>query len=295
MKTKIVVLATLINIFIFSLCSASFTDDLKTAYKDGDFYIEYVMTKQNAKGEILKNQITSMWKPGERFDKYIYAQKGGKKYYQRNDYAEAQQNRIHGGMRKEYLDNYYECIIMNIQAEPLFSSMLYDLEGDKVQSNDVNIVNGGKIYALDRTSNKGYWTTAEEIANNPKMMHIVCINMMIPTVINSILFNDSSKSMTRFVSAEPVFEMSEQLLCETYEYQRTNDYGSPIGERWFFKLYFKDGTLIYFSDAMSSSYIGRLKDKHIKFLNKVLTIRKVDDDALFERHKYFELKKYEAK
>ena len=53
--------------------------------------------------------------------------------------------------------------------------------------------------------------------------------------------------------------------------------------------------MIYFSDAISSSYIGRLKDKHIKFLNKVLVIRKVDDDSLFERHKYYELKKYEAK
>lgn len=295
MKISLLALLTFFNIIICNVCSASFTDDLKAAYKDGDIYIEYVMTKQNAKGEILKSQNAGMWKPWERFDKYIYAQKGDKRYYQRNDYAEAQQNRVHGGLCKEYLDNYYECIIMNIQAEPLFSSMLFDLEGDKVQSNDVNIVNEGKIYALNRTTNQGYWTTAEDIANNPKMMHVVCINMMIPTVINSILFNDSSKSMTRLISTESVFEMSEQLLCETYEYQRTNDYGSPIGERWYFKLYFKDGTLIYFSDAMSSSYIGRLKDKHIKFLNKVLVIRKVDDDSLFERHKYYELKKYEAK
>lgn len=294
---KIILLAwiTIFNIFVCRPCTASFTDDLKASYKDGDFYIEYVMTKQNAKGEIFKNQNADIWKPWERLDKYIYAQKGDKKYYQRNDYVEAQQNRIHGGLRKEYLDNYYECIIMNIQAEPLFSSMLYDLERGKVQSNDVNIVNEGKIYALDRSSNQGYWTTAQDIANNPKMMHVVCINMMIPTAINSILFNDSSKSMTRLISAEPVFEMSEHFLCETYEYQRTNDYGSPIGERWLFKLYFKDGTLIYFSDAMSSSYIGRLKDKHIKFLNKVITIRKVDDDSVFERYKYFELKKYEAK
>lgn len=295
MKSKCLVLATLIGILICNLCSANFTDDLKMAYRDGDFYIEYVMTKQNEKGEIVKKQKAGIWEPWERFDKYIYAQKGDKKYYQRNDYAEAPQKSIHGGLPKDYIDNYYESIIINIQAEPLFCSMLYDLEGAKVQSNDVNIVSEGKIYALDRTSNQGYWTTAGEIANNTKMMHVLCINMMIPTVINSILFNDNSKSMTRLISTENAYEMSEQFLCETYEYQKTNDYGSPIGEKWCFKLYFKDGALKYFSDALSSSYIERLKEKHLKYLNRVLVIKKVDDDTLFERHKYYEVKKYEAK
>lgn len=75
--------------------------------------------------------------------------------------------------------------------------------------------------------------------------------------------------------------MGQDTICETYTYQKTNEYGSPIGETWYYQLFYKDGALICFSDAISKQYYDRNKDKHFDFLNKVNNLHNLEDDSIF--------------
>ena len=56
MNVRKVIGMVLLSFGIMASVSASYTDDLKQKYADGSFYIEYQVTRQDAKGEIAKNQ-----------------------------------------------------------------------------------------------------------------------------------------------------------------------------------------------------------------------------------------------
>ena len=264
MKINVLIFSILLAVGIMVTAFASNTGNLKQQYANGNFYIEYKMTKQDSKGEILKNQKQELLHPFDRFDKFVYAQKGENKYYQRNDFAENMNQGIYSKARKSWLDYYHDNIMLQVQHKPISETMLYNMEYGKINSNDVNIVKDGKIYALNRFNMTGYWTTANEILLNPKLEQIVCINMIIPTIFNSILFNDKNM-LTTFECEEMKHVLSDDLLCEIYSAQNTNEYGSPIGEKWYFQLFYKDGKLICFSDALSSSYYRKLNNKPLKF------------------------------
>lgn len=294
MKIKVLIFSILLVVGIMVTAVASNTDNLKQQYADGNFYIEYKLTKQNARGEMLQSQKQDLMHPFDRFDKFIYAQKDENKYYQRNDFAENPNHRVYAQARKSWLDYYHDNVMLEVQHEPISESFLYEMEYGKVNSNDVNIVKDGKIYALNRFDMTGYWTTAEEIAINPKLEQIVCINMIIPTIFNSILFNDKNM-LTTFEGEEIKHVLSEDLVCETYNAQNTNEYGSPVGEKWYFQLFYKDGKLVCFSDALSASYYQKLDNKPMKFLNKVNVLSTVTNDSIFDTMNDYQIQKFEVK
>lgn len=290
MNCKILIYSVLLSLGIMASATANYTENLKQQYADGNFYIEYKMTKQGSKGEIAKKQSPDPFNPFERFDKFVYAQKGNYKYYQRNDFADNGSNRSNSNLP---LEIYREGIMLDVQAKPISESHLYMIFRNYFNTNDVNIIKDDKIYALDRFSMTGYWTTAEEIVVNPKLEQILGINMIIPTVFNSILFNDKNMVMT-FEGEEVKRVLSEDLLCETYTAQKINEYGSPVGEKWYFQLFYKNGKLVCFSDALSASYYQKLNNKPLKFLNKVNILSKVADDSIFDAMTNYEVKKFEV-
>lgn len=290
MRTKVLIFSILLVVGIMVTAVASNTDNLKQQYADGNFYIEYKMTKQDKKGEITKKQSIDPFNPFERFDKFVYAQKSNNKYYQRNDFSDSGSSRTKSNLP---LEIYREGIMLDVQAKPISESHLYMVYRNYFNTNDLNIIKNNKIYALDRFSMTGYWTTAEEIAVNPKFEQILGINMIIPTVFNSILFNDKNMVMT-FEGAEVKHVLSEDLLCETYTAQKTNEYGSPVGEKWYFQLFYKDGKLVCFSDALSASYYQKLNNKPLKFLNKVNILGEVADDSIFDAIASYEVKKFKV-
>ena len=53
MNVRKVIGMVLLSFGIMASVSASYTDDLKQKYADGSFYIEYQVTRQDAKGEIM--------------------------------------------------------------------------------------------------------------------------------------------------------------------------------------------------------------------------------------------------
>lgn len=293
MNFKVLIYSILLSLGIMATVAASNTDNLKQQYADGNFYIEYKLTKQNSKGEMLKYQKQELTHPFDRFDKFIYAQIGENKYYQRNDFAENPNHGVYSKARKSWLDYYHDNIMLEVQHEPISESFLYELEHGKVNSNDVNIVKDGKIYALNRFDMTGYWTTVEEIAANPKLEQIVCINMIIPTIFNSILFNDKNM-LAECYEEEIKHVLSEDLLCETYTAQKINEYGSPVGEKWYFQLFYKDGKLVCFSDALSEAYYRKLNNKPLKFLNKVNVLSKVTNESIFDAMANYEVQKFEV-
>lgn len=288
-----ILLFIVVNIMICNGVLASNIDDLREKFSDGDIYLEYVMTKQNSKGDIEKNQTMNPGNPFERFDKFIYVQKDDKKYFQRNEYAEPLRFLPPGEGTDLLLDNYVETLIANTQIRPLFESVFYYNSFSKVQTHDINIIYGNQIYAIDRFNNCCYYTTTTDIAKNPRLAQLLPIELIVPTLLNSILFNDSNKSVIKLENSEVTHDMSQDLLCETYSFQKTNEYGSPIGEIWYFKLLFKDGKLLYFSDALSSNYLKKIKGKHISFFNKVIVLNKVEDESIFTAYKAYNVKKFE--
>ena len=299
MKKKALICSILLSLGIMATAAASNTDNLKQQYADGNFYIEYQMVKQKAnEGVIIRSQQQGINDPFGRLDKFIFAQKGNNQYYQRNDFVQPYNEKTYMSKKyiKEWLDNYRECIMSNIQYAPVSKyPTVYDMEyaTKKVTSNDINVVKNGKIYALNRLDMTGYWTTSEEIAANPKLQQLLCINMIIPTIFNSILFNEKNM-ITNFEGEEVKHELSKDLLCETYTAQQRNEYGSPVGEKWYFQLFYKDGNLYGFSDALSESYYKKLTNKHEQFLNRVNKLATVTDDSIFDVMNDYQLQKFEV-
>ena len=279
---------------------ASYTDDLKQKYADGSFYIEYQVMKQNSKGELAKRQILGTLIGFREFDKYIYAQKGCNKYYRRNDFAnqkvKALDTAFHRKVANEILNNYHESVILSVQMNPLSYGYVYDTISSEVEiaNEDINVVKDGKIYAVDRKNACTYWTTDEKINEKPRLAQIMCANMIIPTIFNSILFPVDNTGINNFVSSETKYTMGEDLLCETYTYQKTNEYGSPIGELWYFQLFYKDGQLKYFSDALSQKYYKRLKGKSFELLNNVHELKPLNDESIFNVIDDYTLKEFEV-
>lgn len=279
---------------------ASYTDDLKQKYADGSFYIEYQVMKQNSKGELAKRQILGTLIGFREFDKYIYAQKGCNKYYRRNDFAnqkvKALDTAFHRKVANEILNNYHESVILSVQMNPLSYGYVYDTISSEVEiaNEDINVVKDGKIYAVDRKNACTYWTTAEKINEKPRLAQIMCANMIIPTIFNSILFPVDNTGINNFVSSETKYTMGEDLLCETYTYQKTNEYGSPIGELWYFQLFYQVGQLKYFSDALSQKYYKRLKGKSFELLNNVHELKPLNDESIFNVIDDYTLKEFEV-
>ena len=108
MNVRKVIGMVLLSFSIMASVSASYTDALKQKYADGSFYIEYQVTRQDKNGEISKKQKPSIWSPLQTLDKYIYAQKGDNKYYQRNDFATQKERIVIYGTKlpKDYFDFY---------------------------------------------------------------------------------------------------------------------------------------------------------------------------------------------
>lgn len=279
---------------------ASYTDDLKQKYADGSFYIEYQVMKQNSKGELAKRQILGTLIGFREFDKYIYAQKGCNKYYRRNDFAnqkvKALDTAFHRKVANEILNNYHESVILSVQMNPLSYGYVYDTISSEVEiaNEDINVVKDGKIYAVDRKNACTYWTTAEKINEKPRLAQIMCANMIVPTIFNSILFPVDNTGINTFVSSETMYTMGEDLLCETYTYQKTNEYGSPIGELWYFQLFYQDGQLKYFSDALSQKYYKRLKGKSFELLNNVHELKPLNNESIFNVIDDYTLKEFEV-
>lgn len=283
MNVRKVIGMVLLSFSIMASVSASYTDALKQKYADGSFYIEYQVTRQDAKGEIAKNQKPRMWSASQNLDKFIYAQKGDNKYYQRNDFGTRKEKTVSYGRKltAEELSSYRESVIANVQMFPLSFGYFYNSSIVDIQNEDINVIKDGKIYALDRYNACGYWTTAEKINDKPRLSQIMCVNMIIPTIFNSILVPAEETGAVTLISSEPKHTMGQDTICETYTYQKTNEYGSPIGETWYYQLFYKDGALICFSDAISKQYYDRNKDKHFDFLNKVNTLHNLEDDSIF--------------
>lgn len=273
----------LMSFGIMASVSASCTDDLKQKYADGSFYIEYQVTRQDKNGEISKNQKPRTWSTSQTLDKYIYAQKGDNKYYQRNDFAIKKEKIVIYGNKlpEDYFDFYRENVIASMQMEPLSYGLFYNHSLSEINNEDINLVKDGKIYALDRFNASGYWTTAEKINEKPALSQVMCANMIIPTIFNTLLFPMKDNCIVQIVSSEEKRTMGQDTICETYTYQKTNEYGSPIGETWYYQLFYKDGALSCFSDAISKQYYDRNKDKHFDFLNKVNTLHNLEDDSIF--------------
>ena len=283
MNVRKVIGMMLVSFGIMASVSASYTDDLKQKYADGSFYIEYQVTRQDKNGEISKNQKPRTWSTSQTLDKYIYAQKGDNKYYQRNDFAIKKEKIVIYGNKlpEDYFDFYRENVIASMQMEPLSYGLFYNHSLSEINNEDINLVKDGKIYALDRFNASGYWTTAEKINEKPALSQVMCANMIIPTIFNTLLFPMKDNCIVQIVSSEKKRTMGQDTICETYTYQKTNEYGSPIGETWYFQLFYKDGALICFSDAISKQYYNRNKDKHFDFLNKVNTLHNLEDDRIF--------------
>lgn len=175
MNLKKVIAMVLLSFGIMASVNASYTDALKQKYADGSFYIEYQVTRQDKNGEISKHQKPSIWSPSKTHEKYIYAQKGDSKYYQRNDFV-IQKEKVGGygnKLPKDYFDRYRENVIASMQMEPLSYGSYYNHSLSKINNEDINLVKDGKIYALDRFNVSGYWTTAEKINEN-RLWHKLC-------------------------------------------------------------------------------------------------------------------------
>lgn len=292
MNARKVIGVMLLSFGVMTSVSASYTDDLKQKYADGSFYIEYQVTRQEKNGEFANRQKPSMFSPMQSYDKYIYAQKGANKYYQRNDFVAG--SAMTGKQPQYLLDTYQDYIIKLAQNDPLSEGKVYMWGYGNIVNNDVNVVKNGKIYALDRFNQTGYWTTVAEIAEKPALAQILCANMIIPTIFNSILFDEEHNKNITLVSEKPAHVMSEDLVCETYTMQKTNEYGSPIGELWYFQLYYKDGELKYFSDAVGEIYRKKAKTEHLKFLNKVNVLKTLEEDTIFDIVNYYDVQKLEV-
>ena len=297
MKLKIVVVLLLLSLELMGSVDASYTDDLKQNYADGSFYIEYQVMRQTSKGDIAKKQRPGIWIDTKEFDTYTYAQKGTNKYYKHDNFVATRTN--HTGNEKfidKILDNYRETAISMVQMKPLSCGDYYNVLWDfaEIQNEDTSIVRNGKIYALNRYDNSGYWTTAEKINEKPRLMQIMCANMIVPTIFNSILFPVDNTGINNFISSETMYTMGEDLLCETYTYQKTNEYGSPIGELWYFQLFYQDGQLKYFSDALSQKYYKRLKGKSFELLNNVHELKPLNEESIFNVIDDYTLKEFEV-
>ena len=205
MKVRKAIGMVLVSFGIMASVSASCTDDLKQKYADGSFYIEYQVTRQDAKGEIAKNQKPRMWSASQNLDKFIYAQKGDNKYYQRNDFGTRKEKAVSYGRKltAEELNSYRESVIANVQMFPLSFGYFYNSSIVDIQNEDINVIKDGKIYALDRYNACGYWTTAEKINDKPRLSQIMCVNMIIPTIFNSILFPAEETGAVTLISSEP--------------------------------------------------------------------------------------------
>ena len=290
------------SVILLSFClmvsvDASYTDDLKQKYADGSFYIEYQVMRQTSNGEIAKKQRPGIWVHPKEFDTYIYMQKGTDKYYRHDGFINTKT--VYAGNKKyldEILDNYRETAISMVQMKPLSCGDYYNVLWDsaEIQNEDISIVRNGKIYALNRYNASGYWTTAEKINEKPRLAQIMCANMIVPTIFNSILFPVDNTGINNFVSSETMYTMGEDLLCETYTYQKTNEYGSPIGELWYFQLFYQDGQLKYFSDALSQKYYKRLKGKSFELLNNVHELKPLNDESIFYVIDDYTLKEFEV-
>ena len=296
MNVSKVIGLVLLSFGIMASVSASCTDDLKQKYADGSFYIEYQVTRQDKNGEVSKNQKPRTWSHSQTLDKYIYAQKGDNKYYQRNDFGTRKEKAVYYDKKlaKEYNDYYCESVIANMQMQPLSYGYFYDISFSKITNEDINLVKDGKIYALDRFNASGYWTTAEKINDNPPLSQVMCANMIIPTIFNALLFPMKDNCIVKIVSSEETRTMGVDTICETYTYQKTNEYGSPIGETWYFQLFYKDGELICFSDAISKQYYNRSNDKKFALLNKVNALKPLDNDSIFEVLNDYSIKEFEV-
>lgn len=296
MNVRKVIGMMLVSFWIMASVSASYTDDLKQKYADGSFYIEYQVTRQDKNGEISKNQKPRTWSTSQTLDKYIYAQKGDNKYYQRNDFAIKKEKIVIYGNKlpEDYFDFYRENVIASMQMEPLSYGLFYNHSLSEINNEDINLVKDGKIYALDRFNASGYWTTAEKINEKPALSQVMCANMIIPTIFNTLLFPMKDNCIVQIVSSEEKRTMGQDTICETYTYQKTNEYGSPIGETWYFQLFYKDGALICFSDAISKQYYNRSNDKKFALLNKVNALKPVDDDSIFEVLNDYSIKEFEV-
>ena len=296
MNVRKVIGMVLLSFSIMSSVSASYTDALKQKYADGSFYIEYQVTRQDAKGEIAKNQKPRMWSASQNLDKFIYAQKGDNKYYQRNDFGTRKEKAVSYGRKltAEELSSYRESVIANVQMFPLSFGYFYNSSIVDIQNEDINVIKDGKIYALDRYNACGYWTTAEKINDKPRLSQIMCVNMIIPTIFNSILFPAEETGAVTLISSEPKHTMGQDTICETYTYQKTNEYGSPIGELWYFQLFYQDGQLKYFSDALSQKYYKRLKGKSFELLNNVHELKPLNEESIFNVIDDYTLKEFEV-
>lgn len=296
MNVRKVIGMVLLSFSIMASVSASYTDALKQKYADGSFYIEYQVTRQDKNGEISKNQKPSTWSPLQTLDKYIYAQKGDNKYYQRNDFATQKERIVIYGTKlpKDYFDFYRENVVASMQMEPLSYGSYYNHSLSKINNEDINLVKDGKIYALDRFNASGYWTTAEKINEKPALSQVMCANMIVPTIFNTLLFPMKDNCIVQIVSSEEKRTMGEDTICETYTYQKTNEYCSPIGEIWYFQLFYQDGQLICFSDAISKQYYNRSNDKKFALLNKVNALKPLDDDSIFEVLNDYSIKEFEV-
>lgn len=296
MNVRKVIGMVLLSFSIMASVSASYTDALKQKYADGSFYIEYQVTRQDKNGEISKNQKPSTWSTSQTLDKYIYAQKDDNKYYQRNDFAAKKEKAVYYGNKlpKNYFDFYRENVIASMQMEPLSYGLFYNLSLSEINNEDVNLVKDGKIYALDRFNASGYWTTAEKINEKPALSQVMCANMIIPTIFNTFLFPLEDKGIVQLVSSDEKRTMGADTVCETYTFQKTNEYGSPIGEIWYFQLFYHDGQLICFSDAISKQYYNRSNDKQFALLNKVNVLKSLDDDSIFNVIDDYEIEEFEV-
>ncbi len=296
MNARKVIGVMLLSFGVMTSVSAGYTDDLKQKYADGSFYIEYQVTRQDTKGEIAKSQKPRMWSASQILDKFIYAQKGDNKYYQRNDFGTRKEKTVSYGRKltAEELDSYRESVIANMQMFPLSFGYFYNSSMVDIQNEDINVIKDGKIYALDRYNACGYWTTAEKINDKPRLSQIMCVNMIIPTIFNSILFPAEETGTVTLISSEEKHTMGQDTICETYTYQKTNEYGSPIGELWYFQLFYKDGQLKYFSDALSQKYYKRLKGKSFELLNNVHELKPLNDESIFNVIDDYTLKEFEV-
>ena len=237
-----------------------------------------------------------MWSASQNLDKFIYAQKGDNKYYQRNDFGTRKEKAVpyDRKLTAEELNSYRESVIASVQMFPLSFGYFYNSSMVDIQNEDINVIKDGKIYALDRYNACGYWTTAEKINDKPRLSQIMCVNMIIPTIFNSILFPAEETGAVTLISSEPKHTMGQDTICEIYTYQKTNEYGSPIGEIWYFQLFYQDGQLICFSDAISKQYYNRSNDKKFALLNKVNALKPVDDDSIFEVLNDYSIKEFEV-
>ena len=71
-------------------------------------------------------------------------------------------------------------------------------------------------------------------------------------------------------------------------------HSSPIGELWYFQLFYKDGQLKYFSDALSQKYYKRLKGKSFELLNNVHELKPLNDESIFNVIDDYTLKEFEV-